>query len=60
MSCRATQAAVGWSVTLTDQELMAERKILEGDSRPAEHDAEERPETDHDEHGANPGISMSA
>ena len=37
-------------------DLVAESEILEGDGRrPEEHGAEERPETDHEEHG-HPGI----
>src|SRR4029453_8848478 len=41
---------------LEDEELMAERQVLDGDGRrPEEHGAEERPQTDHVYHGP-PGL----
>ena len=45
---------------LKHPELVAQGEILEGDGRrPEQHGAEERPETDHEEHG-HPGIRHDA
>jgi hypothetical protein len=46
---------------LKHPELVAQGEIVEGDGRrPEEHGAEERPETDHEEHGPTPASGMRA
>ena len=46
---------------MRDQELMAEREVLEGDGRrPEEQGAEKRPDTDHDQHGVTSASGMAS
>ena len=55
---RQTGSAHG---SLKDEELMAEREVLEGDGRrPEEPGAEEGPETDHEYHRGTPASGMAS